>query len=188
MTAFPHTPEPSSPAKAGDPVPTDRVSAVPGHDEEGDHGPRSGGTERFCVVARAAKPVDELIRFVAGPDGTLVPDIKRKLPGRGVWVTATRSALEKAVKRGAFARGLKESIRIPADLLDLVDRLLARAALDALAMANKAGRVAAGFERVDSAIASGRLAALIHAAEASPDGVRKLSGTQAGRPFPLVRM
>jgi predicted RNA-binding protein YlxR (DUF448 family) len=194
MTAFPHTPEPSLPAKAGDPVPTDRVSAVPGgptfagHDEEGDRGPRSGGTERFCVVARAAKPVDELIRFVAGPDGTLVPDIKRKLPGRGVWVTATRSALEKAVKRGAFARGLKESIRIPVGLLDLVDRLLTRAALDALAMANKGGRVAAGFERVDSAISSGRLVALIHAAEASPDGVRKLSGTQAGRPFPLVRM
>jgi predicted RNA-binding protein YlxR (DUF448 family) len=162
--------------------------ATADHIEPRDAGPREGGTERFCVVERAAKPVDELIRFVAGPDGTLVPDIKRKLPGRGVWVTATRVALGKAVKRNAFSRSLKKGIRIPDDLLDLVDRLLARAALDALAMANKAGRTVAGFERVDSAIAADGLAALIHAAEASPDGMRKLAATQAGRrPLPLVR-
>jgi uncharacterized protein len=192
MTSLPTISELSSPAKAGDPVTTDRASVVTGcpafagQDEGGgsdayDTGPRSGGSERFCVVERVAKPVDELIRFVAGPDGTLVPDIKRKLPGRGVWVTATRAALDKAVKRSAFPRSLKESIRIPADLPDLVDRLLVRAALDALAMANKAGRVVAGFERVDGAIAAGSVAAVIHAAEASPDGVRKLAATQARR-------
>ena len=155
--------------------------------EARDAGPKAAGTERLCVVARVAKPVDDLLRFVAGPDGTLAPDIKRKLPGRGVWVTASRRVLETAVRRGAFARSLKESIRIPADLLDLVDRLLARAALDALAIANKAGRVVAGFERVGSALKADRLAVLIHATDASPDGVRKLAGAQTGAPVPLVR-
>jgi ribosomal protein L7Ae-like RNA K-turn-binding protein len=96
-------------------------------------------------------------------------------------VTATRAALAQAIKRSAFKRSLKDNIRIPADLPDLVERLLARAPLDALAMANKAGRVVAGFERVESAITSGGLAALIHAAEASPDGVRKLAAAQARR-------
>ena len=157
------------------------------HIEARDAGPKAAGTERLCVVARVAKPVDDLLRFVAGPDGTLAPDIKRKLPGRGVWVTASRRALETAVRRGAFARSLKESIRIPADLPDLVDRLLARSALDALAIANKAGRVVAGFERVGSALKADRLAVLIHATDASPDGVRKLAGAQTGAPVPLVR-
>ena len=161
--------------------------ATTDHIEARDAGPKAAGTERLCVVARVAKPVDDLLRFVAGPDGTLAPDIKRKLPGRGVWVTASRRALETAVRRGAFARSLKESIRIPADLPDLVDRLLARAALDALAIANKAGRVVAGFERVGSALKADRLAVLIHATDASPDGVRKLAGAQTGAPVPLVR-
>jgi len=161
--------------------------ATTDHIEARDAGPKAAGTERLCVVARVAKPVDDLLRFVAGPDGTLAPDIKRKLPGRGVWVTASRRALEAAVRRGAFARSLKEGIRIPADLPDLIDRLLARAALDALAIANKAGRVVAGFERVGSALKADRLAALIHATEASPEGVRKLAGVQTGAPVPLVR-
>ena len=161
--------------------------ATTDHIEARDAGPKAAGTERLCVVARVAKPVDDLLRFVAGPDGTLAPDIKRKLPGRGVWVTASRRALEAAVRRGAFARSLKEGIKIPADLPDLVDRLLARAALDALAIANKAGRVVAGFERVGSALRADRLAALIHATEASPEGVRKLAGVQTGAPVPLVR-
>ena len=161
--------------------------ATTDHIEARDAGPKAAGTERLCVVARVAKPVDDLLRFVAGPDGTLAPDIKRKLPGRGVWVTASRRALETAVRRGAFARSLKESIRIPADLPDLVDRLLARVALDALAIANKAGRVVAGFERVGSALKADRLAVLIHATDASPDGVRKLAGAQTGAPVPLVR-
>jgi predicted RNA-binding protein YlxR (DUF448 family) len=139
------------------------------------------------VVARVPKPVDNLLRFVAGPDGTLVPDVKRRLPGRGVWVTASRGALETAIRRGAFARSLKSSIRIPEDLPDLVDRLLARAALDVLAIANKAGRIVTGFARVGDALMSGRLAALIHAAEASPDGVRKLAAVKSGPPLPLVR-
>jgi uncharacterized protein len=153
--------------------------------ESRDTGPKAPGSERFCVVLRAVRPTDEMLRFVAGPDGTVVPDVKRKLPGRGVWVTATHEAVAEAVKRGALQRGLKANVKVPADLPDLVDRLLERAALDALAMARKAGRVIAGFERVESVIAAGGLAALIHAADAAPDGVRKLAGRVEGQ-FPVI--
>jgi predicted RNA-binding protein YlxR (DUF448 family) len=153
--------------------------------ETRDSGPKAPGSERFCVVLRAVRPTDEMLRFVAGPDGTVVPDIKRKLPGRGVWVTATCEAVAEAVKRGALQRGLKANVKVPADLPNLVDRLLERAALDALAMAHKAGRIVAGFERVESAIAAGGLAALIHAADAAPDGVRKLAARVEGQ-FPVI--
>ena len=153
--------------------------------ETRDTGPKAPGTERFCVVARAVRPTDEMLRFVAGPDGTVVPDIKRKLPGRGVWVTGTREAVTEAVRRGLLPRGLKANVRTPAELPELIDRLLERAALDALAMAHKAGRIVAGFERVESAIAAGGLAAVIHAADAAPDGVRKL-GWRAEGQFPVI--
>jgi len=148
--------------------------------ESRDTGPKAPGSERFCVVLRAVRPTDEMLRFVVGPDGTVVPDVKRKLPGRGVWVTATRETVAEAVKKGALQRGLKANVKVPADLPDLVDHLLERATLDALAMARKAGRVIAGFERVESAIAAGGLAALIHAADASPDGVRKFAARRGG--------
>ena len=149
------------------------------HIEPHDAGPKAPGSERFCVVARAVKPVADMIRFVASPDGAVVPDIKRKLPGRGVWVTATRTAVAEAVKRGAFKRGLKANINVPTDLPDVVERLIVRAALDALAIANKASRVVTGFERVERAIAAHRVTALIHAADAAPDGVRKLTAALA---------
>jgi len=152
------------------------------HVDMHDAGPRASGAERFCVVARRVLPIAELLRFVAGPDGTVVPDIKRKLPGRGVWVTASRAAIAEAVKCGAFKRGLKANVDVPSDLPDLVDRLLVRASLDALAIAHKAGQVIAGFERVEGALAAGSLAALIHATDAAPDGVRKIHNfVMAGR-------
>src|SRR5687767_6184725 len=96
-----------------------------------DAGPRSGGagTERFCAVTRTVKPVDDMIRFVLGPDG-VVPDLKRKLPGRGIWVTATKSAVTDAVARKVFARGFKRDVRVPPELPELTERLLRRAALD----------------------------------------------------------
>jgi predicted RNA-binding protein YlxR (DUF448 family) len=115
-----------------------------------------------------------MIRFVIGPDGEAVPDLKRKLPGRGVWVTATQDALSDAVKRKALARGFKQEVRLPADLVARTGELLERAALDALAMAGKAGLVATGFTRVEAALAREKVVALLHAAEAAADGVRKL--------------
>src|SRR4051795_13193422 len=108
------------------------------NDEGLDAGPRKGGpgTERLCALTRAVKPVDELIRFVVGPDG-VVPDLKRKLPGRGLWITADKLTLKDAVTRNVFARGFKRDIRATAELIDQTELMLQRAVLDALAIACK---------------------------------------------------
>jgi predicted RNA-binding protein YlxR (DUF448 family) len=151
-----------------------------------DRGPHARERERFCVATRAVQPVSDLIRFVFGPNGEAVPDIKSKLPGRGVWVTATRGALEDAIKRKAFARGFKRDVRLPPDLAARTELLLEQAVLDALGMAQKAGLVAAGFGRTGQALEREDVAALLHAAEASPDGVRKLASAVRHRPSPPV--
>jgi uncharacterized protein len=140
-----------------------------------DRGPHAGERTRMCAVSREVRPISELIRFVVGPDGDAVPDVKNKLPGRGLWVTATRDALESAIKRKIFARGFKREVRLPADLLDRTGRLLEQSALDALAIAAKAGSVVSGFAKVENALAHDHVMALLHAAEAAPDGVKKLN-------------
>lgn len=135
--------------------------------------------DRTCIVTRKAGAPDDLIRFVVGPDRVLVPDLKRKLPGRGCWVTADRLHVESAARKKLFGRAFKTDVEIPADLGDLVDRLLARAALGALGLARKAGAVVMGSAKVEAAVRSGEALAVLHALEASPDGERKI--TQARR-------
>jgi uncharacterized protein len=130
--------------------------------------------ERSCAVTRAVRPAHQLIRFVVGPDGTLTPDIKGKLPGRGVWVTCDRKMLEEAIRRKAFARSLKAELRVPDRLADLVDRLLATDARQSLSLANKAGLVVMGFAKVEAALGKGRVTALVSASDGSEDGRRKL--------------
>jgi predicted RNA-binding protein YlxR (DUF448 family) len=147
-----------------------------------DSGPHDREIERMCAVTRTVRPVSELIRFVVGPDGAAVPDLKCKLPGRGVWVTATQDALGDAVQRKVFARGFKRDVRLPADLLARTDELLERSALDALAIAGKASLVATGFTAAERALANDNVVVLLHAAEASPDGVRKLDAALRRRP------
>jgi uncharacterized protein len=151
------------------------MTASPQHAEL-DNGPQSRERERMCVLTREVRPVADLIRFVVGPDGAAVPDLKSKLPGRGVWVTATQDALADAVKRKALVRGFKREVRLNADLVTQTGQLLERAVLDALAMAGKAGLVATGFGKVEAALTDedNKVIGLIHAAEAAPDGVRKL--------------
>ncbi len=135
------------------------------------------GPERTCIVTRAKGAPDTMIRFVAGPDHVVVPDIRRRLPGRGVWVTASEPLVAEAVKRQAFSRGLKMKVLAPPDLSQSVGELLAADALQSLAMANKAGAVTVGFAKVETALKAG-VAALIHASDAAPDGVRKLEATR----------
>jgi predicted RNA-binding protein YlxR (DUF448 family) len=131
------------------------------------------GSERLCAVTRAVKPVEHLIRFVVGPEG-VVPDLKRKLPGRGLWVTADRQTLADAVARKVFARGFKRDVRVEPELVELTERMLASSVLDALAVAGKAGLVATGFSKVEAALARDKVGALLHAAEAKADGMAKL--------------
>ena len=146
-----------------------------------DSGPRARERARLCAATRTVQPVSDLIRFVVGPNGEAVPDLKSKLPGRGIWVTATRDAMGEAIKRKVFARGFKRDVRLPPDLVDRTEHLLERAALDALAIAGKAGLVAAGFGKVETALENREVAAVLHAAEASSDGIRKLDAAQHRR-------
>ena len=155
---------------------------------ETDRGPSAAGGERSCALTRIVKSTDDMIRFVVGPDGTVVPDIKRKLPGRGVWITATRESLEEAVGKRVFARSFKHDVRVANELPSLTEQLLAQAALDALAMAGKAGNVAAGFGKTEDALNSNEAVAVIHASDAAADGRRKLEAVlrRNGRQIPVV--
>lgn len=117
-----------------------------------------------------------LIRFVAGPDGQVVPDLARKLPGRGLWVAASREAVDTAARKGLFARAAKARLAAPADLSDQVERLLAARLLAGLGLARKAGDLTFGFEKVLAAIRSGKAAWLIEASDGAEDGRRKLLG------------
>jgi predicted RNA-binding protein YlxR (DUF448 family) len=140
------------------------------------HGDEETGPVRRCALTRDRKPKEELIRFVLGPDGAVVPDLRERLPGRGVWLTATKDCVAEAAKRNAFASALKTKVSVAPALADQVDRLLAESALSALALANKAGQVVFGFAKIEEAIAKGEVIALLHAKEASADGCRKLDG------------
>ena len=152
-------------------------------DIDTDHGPREGrrGTERLCALTREVRPLDELIRFVAAPDGTIVPDLKRRLPGRGVWITANRTAVDEAAKRNVFARGLKREVRAAPGLGAQVERQLESAALDALGIAHKAGRVAVGFGRTETALAGEPVVAILNASDGAADGARKIAAAAAKR-------
>lgn len=134
---------------------------------------------RTCIVSRQPFDRDELIRFVAGPDGNVVPDLKETLPGRGVRVEATRQAVQTAVEKQMFARGLKTGVKADPALADLVDGLLEERALQALALAKKAGLLVTGFAKVDAAIRSNKADLLMHSTDAADDGKRKLASAAA---------
>jgi hypothetical protein len=116
----------------------------------------------------------QLVRFVAGPDGGVVPDLARKLPGRGLWVAARREAVETAARKGLFARAARAPLKAAPDLADRVDALLRARLLAALGLARKAGDLTFGFEKVLAATLSGKVAWLIEASDGSLDGRRKL--------------
>lgn len=134
--------------------------------------------DRTCIVTRQAAQADELIRFVAAPDGTVVPDLKRKLPGRGCWVTGTRAYVDKAAAKKLFSRALKTEAAVPADLGALVDRLLLQRVQGALGLARKGGSAVLGAAQAESAVRSGKAYLVLHALEASPDGERKLANAR----------
>lgn len=130
--------------------------------------------QRTCIVTREVLDASLLIRFVAGPDGSVVPDLKRNLPGRGVWVTATRSCVEQAVVRSAFSRGLKSRVKADRQLPDLVEQRLLDVALGALGFARKAGQCVAGQGKVEAGLRSGKAIAVLHASDGKEDGLRKI--------------
>ncbi len=130
--------------------------------------------ERRCIVSGEVVPEAGLIRFVAGPDGGVVADLARKLPGRGLWVTASREAVSLAAKKGSFSRAAKARLTAPANLADQVEALLTRRVLDGLGLARRAGDLTFGFEKAGAAITSGKVAWMIEASDGAEDGRRKI--------------
>ena len=150
------------------------------------------GPLRRCALTRDRRPKDDLIRFVLAPDGEIVPDLKERLPGRGVWVSAAGDSVAEAAKRNVFARALKAQVKVPTDLARRVETLLLEAALGAFALANKAGEVMFGFTKVEQAIAREKILALVHASDAAEDGCRKLDARRRaqtkGAEAPAIRV
>src|SRR5580692_4723587 len=135
----------------------------------------SAARERRDIVSGEVMDEARLVRFVAGPGGQVTPDLARKLPGRGIWVAASREAVGTAAKKGLFARAAKAKLIAPPGLADQVERLLHQRLLSALGLARKAGELTFGFERVLAAINGGKAAWLVEASDGAEDGRRKLT-------------
>jgi len=135
-----------------------------------------GERVRQCALTRVHRPVDQLIRFVLDPDGAIVPDLKHRLPGRGVWLTCANDVVDAAVEKNQFARALRQPVEVSPDLVQLLDRLLTEATLGLLSLANKAGEVVTGFSKVEELLTGRRekLTCLLHAVEAAKNGCQKL--------------
>lgn len=138
-------------------------------------------SERTCIVTRVVAPANTLIRFVVAPDGAVVPDFRRRLPGRGIWVTARADHVETAERRRLFARAHGGPLKIEPGLAVRVERGLAGAALAALSLARKAGTVVSGFAKVEAALGHDKVVGIIHAPDAGPDGIAKLTAASRRR-------
>ena len=136
---------------------------------------------RMCAVSREVRPIDELIRFVVSPSGEVVADLKRKLPGRGLWVSASRQdALRKRCGVTNSAKGFKRQVRAAPTLADDTEALLVRSCIEALAMAAKAGQVVSGFTKVEDALpAAAQAAGADPCSDGAADGIRKLDAIAA---------
>jgi predicted RNA-binding protein YlxR (DUF448 family) len=145
-------------------------------DPDLDNGPRTdrSATMRMCAVTREVRPIGELIRFVVAPTGEVIPDLKRKLPGRGLWVSASRRTVAEAVRRNQFSKGFKRDVRVAPTLPADTEALLVRSLTEALAMSAKAGQVVSGFSKVEGVLEHQEAVALIHASDGAADGIRKL--------------
>jgi predicted RNA-binding protein YlxR (DUF448 family) len=140
-------------------------------------------SERRCIVTGETAPKAGLIRFVIGPDNMVYPDVLEKLPGRGMWVTASRDALDKAGK-GQFSKSAKQAVNVPVGLTDEVERQLARRVVDLIALARKAGSAVCGFEKVKGWVSGGeRVRALLQASDGSERGKTKLWTPEGARYF-----
>ena len=142
---------------------------------------RSQGPERKCIATGEVRPTSGLIRFVVGPEGQIVPDVAGKLPGRGIWVSADRAALEKAAGKGLFARAAKQAVTVPEGLTGQVETMLARRVVDLISLARKGGGAVAGYEKVKNWVSMEDTVALIQASDGSERGKSKLSTPHGGR-------
>jgi len=133
----------------------------------------AAGSERTCIVTGTKDVPEAMLRFALAPDGSVVPDIGRKLPGRGVWTQLSFKAVSRAAAKQGFSRAFRTKAAASASLAETVDSLLERDALQSLSIANKAGLVVAGAFKVDLEIEAGGVVALIQASDGAADGAAK---------------
>ncbi|MFG6566766.1 RNA-binding protein [Sulfitobacter sp. 1A13679] len=141
---------------------------------------RSDGAERKCIATGEVQPKHGLIRFVVGPDNQVYPDILGKLPGRGIYVAADRTALELAIKKKAFSRSAKQPVTLPDGLVDEVEQQLARRVVELISLQRKAGKAVAGYEKVKGWLQTEEAEVLIQAVDGSGRGKSKLSTPHYG--------
>ena len=135
---------------------------------------KTDGLERRCIATGEVGDPALMIRFVVGPEGQAVPDVMGKLPGRGIWVTATKEALETAIKKKAFSRSAKEQVTVPDDLFEQTESLLARRLVNLISLARKAGQAVTGYEKVKGLLETERARLLVQASDGSERGKSKL--------------
>ena len=176
-------PESVPPEGGAAPLPDLPPRGKRGHVGDGE-GEGGRARERRCIVSGEVVPEERLIRFVVGPDGVVFPDLARKLPGRGMWVEATRAAVEQAARKGAFARSAKAQVKAPPGLADQVEQLLRTRLLQGLGLARRAGELTWGFEKASSAIGAGRAVWMIEASDGGADGRGKLLSAARRQPSP----
>lgn len=132
-------------------------------------------TERRCLVSGGIKPKEQMIRFVVGPDGAIVPDVAGKLPGRGLWVDADRALISQAIAKNLFSKAAKKKVLVSENTLELTQRLLAKRCLDLLGLAKSAGAVVTGQPQIEDALSKGALSSVLLANDAGNDCRKKLS-------------
>ncbi|WP_420861835.1 RNA-binding protein [Algirhabdus cladophorae] len=147
---------------------------------------RLDAPERKCIGTGEVLPKDQLIRFVVGPEGQVVPDLRAKLPGRGLYLVASQTAFAQAIKKGAFARAAKMQVKVPDDLAALVEAGLARQMVDLISLSRKAGSAVCGFEKVKNALANDMVKVLVQASDGSERGKTKLWTPEGARYFGML--
>ncbi len=138
--------------------------------------------ERRCIATGDSGATGRLIRFVLGPEAVVVPDLAGRLPGRGVWLTAERALVERAVAKKLFSRAFKAQATAPADLADRLEALLAQRLIDVIGLARKAGQAVTGFEKVRARLKEGAAGVLVQASDGAADGKAKLARMAGGVP------
>ncbi|MGN6148407.1 MAG: RNA-binding protein [Rhizomicrobium sp.] len=136
---------------------------------------REAMRERKCIVTGEVRDDAQLVRFVVSPDGQIVPDVAAKLPGRGIWVSADRAVLERAIAKNLFSKAAKANVKVSPALADLVEQQIVQRMLNDLGLSKRSGALILGFDNVTRALeANGPSPVLIEASDGSRDGKRKL--------------
>ncbi len=149
-------------------------TATDGFEDEPETGPL-----RRCAVTRVRLPKEQMIRFVVGPDRTVVPDLAAKLPGRGIWLSAVGDVIETARTRGAFAKAARGQVSVPPDLLPGLQVALTRRIGDTLGLARRAGQAVAGFVKAREWLDAGRAGVVVQASDGSVDERARFLGGRA---------